>query len=118
MEEKEPRRIKKRLRRDPEDNMESLVMPLLSDTGGGMDGGGTEEVFRGEERRRRRKAPADHEGGEDVHGKMKVGDYILLILILVSVVINENYYPSIISNSTNSLKYFGATLTMQRRYIT
>lgn len=73
MEEKEPRRIKKRIRRDPEeDNLESLVMPLLSETGGGVDGASGEEVFRGEERRRRRKAPADHEGGEDVHGKMKV----------------------------------------------
>lgn len=74
MEEKEPRRIKKRIRRDPEeDNLESLVMPLLSETGGGVDGTAGEEVFRGEERRRRRKAPTDHEGGEDVHGKMKVG---------------------------------------------
>ncbi|KAK8396806.1 hypothetical protein O3P69_005044 [Scylla paramamosain] len=73
VEEKEPRRVKKRLRREPgEENLESLVMPLLSETGGVVDGGAAEEVFRGEERRRRRKVPADHEGGEDVHGKMKV----------------------------------------------
>lgn len=83
MEEKEPRRVKKRLRRDPgEENLESLVMPLLSETGGTVDGGTAEEVFRGEERRRRRKVPADHEGGEDVHGKMKVGAYYFIFYYL------------------------------------
>lgn len=100
MEEKEPRRVKKRLRRDPgEENLENLVMPLLSDTGGVVDGGAAEEVFRGEERRRRRKAPADHEGGEDVHGKMKVGAYDFVFfttdVLFVFVVIIKNYLPQI-----------------------
>ncbi|KAG7172877.1 Oocyte zinc finger protein XlCOF20-like [Homarus americanus] len=71
VEEKEPRRARKRMRREHgEDNLENLVMPLLSETGGHVDGGG-EEGFRGEERRRRRKT-VDQDGGDDVHGKMKI----------------------------------------------
>lgn len=72
VEEKEPRRPRKRIKRDPgEDDLESLVMPLLSDTGGPGDGGPDDGL--GEERRRRRRTVTDHEGGgDDAHGKMKV----------------------------------------------
>ncbi|XP_066961241.1 uncharacterized protein [Macrobrachium rosenbergii] len=72
VEEKEPRRVKKRIKKEPEDELENLVMPLLSDTGGTVDSGGRDDGFV-EERRKRRRVILDSEGGgEDAHGKMKV----------------------------------------------
>ncbi|KAK7074080.1 hypothetical protein SK128_016221 [Halocaridina rubra] len=74
VEEKEPRRVKKRIKQETEEDMEHMVMPLLSDTGGTVDSGGREDGFINEDRRKRKRVVFDNESvpGDDVHGKMKV----------------------------------------------
>ncbi|CAL4079996.1 unnamed protein product [Meganyctiphanes norvegica] len=83
-------RVRKRVKREHgEDDLESLVLPLLSDSGGGTGREGemaaqVMEVVSGEERRRRRRTLTEQDGttnaasavphgsGDDAHGKMKV----------------------------------------------
>ncbi|KAK4299185.1 hypothetical protein Pmani_028532 [Petrolisthes manimaculis] len=74
VEEKEPRRVRKRQHKD---QLDISAVPLLSEPlgdGGGTagSGGGGEEGYRGGEERRRKRRNTDHDGTDDVHGRMKV----------------------------------------------
>lgn len=87
-------------------------MPLLSDTGGPVDGGGGEDGFRGEERRRRRRAGTDHDGGDDVHGKMKVGNcYIYKYILSLSTDIFNDYLISISFSTKTKLPFLVCSKT-------
>lgn len=70
-------------KRQHKDALDISAVPLLSEPlgdsggatgggGGGGSGGGGEEGYRTGEERRRKRRNTDHDGADDVHGRMKV----------------------------------------------